>query len=66
VKDELAPYYAEGILGQFLYVNPRTQTIIVRMGHYWKNKRYNSELSLITASDNYLTRLLSNSNTNNN
>ena len=66
VKDELAPYYAEGILGQFIYINPRTQTIIVRMGHYWNSKRYNSELSLITASDNYLTRLLSNTNTNNN
>jgi hypothetical protein len=36
----------------------------VRMGHYWKNKRYNSELSLITASDNYLTRLLSNTENN--
>lgn len=41
-KDELAPYYAQGILEQFVYVNPRTNTIIVRLGHYWNHKRYST------------------------
>lgn len=35
-------YMAEGILGQFVYVNPRNKVIIVRMGNY-PNKRANFE-----------------------
>lgn len=42
VKDNLAPFYAEGILEQFVFVNPRTNTIVVRMGHYWNHKKYNA------------------------
>ncbi|MCX3263506.1 serine hydrolase domain-containing protein [Pedobacter agri] len=35
-------YTAEGILGQFLYVNPKNNVIILRMGNY-PNKRMNFE-----------------------
>lgn len=31
-----ASYYAQGILGQYIYINPENNTIIVRLGHYWK------------------------------
>lgn len=50
VKDELAPYYAEGILEQFVYINPRTNTIIVRMGHYWNHRKY-STMNVISAAN---------------
>lgn len=33
-------YHAEGILGQFIYVNPRENLVIVRMGHYWKHPKF--------------------------
>ncbi len=37
-----APYYANGILEQYIYINPINNTIIVRLGHYWNHKKYNS------------------------
>ena len=33
-------FYAEGILGQFIYVQPEKNLIIVRLGHFWKNKKF--------------------------
>ena len=36
-------YYAEGILGQFIYVNPDKNLVIVRLGHYWNSRRYSLE-----------------------
>lgn len=42
VYHQKAAYYAEGILEQFIYVNPRTNVIIVRLGHYWNHKKYNA------------------------
>jgi len=38
-----SPYYAEGILGQFIFVNPANHVVIVRLGHYWKNKSFGIE-----------------------
>jgi CubicO group peptidase (beta-lactamase class C family) len=32
-----AAYHAEGILGQYIYVNPKTNVIIVRLGYYWQH-----------------------------
>lgn len=37
ISDE---YMAEGILGQYVYVNPGNKVIIVRTGHYWSNKNF--------------------------
>lgn len=37
------PYYAEGILGQFIYVDPRKNIVVVRLGHYWKHPKLNEE-----------------------
>lgn len=37
------PYYAEGILGQFVYVDPRKNVVVVRLGHYWKHPKFNEE-----------------------
>lgn len=30
-------YHAEGILGQFIYVNPKNNVVIVRLGRYWRH-----------------------------
>ena len=40
VYHQRAPYYANGILEQYIYVNPTNNTIIVRLGHYWNHKKY--------------------------
>lgn len=32
--------FAQGMLGQFLYVNPQKKLIIVRLGHNWSHPRY--------------------------
>jgi CubicO group peptidase (beta-lactamase class C family) len=41
-KEEMS-FRAEGILGQYIYVNPKTETIIVRLGrNYGKNVGWNS------------------------
>ncbi|MFK7748911.1 MAG: hypothetical protein AB8B65_10995, partial [Kordia sp.] len=38
-------YSAIGILGQYMYVNPTENIIVVRLGDSWRNKRfYLSEL----------------------
>ncbi len=37
------PYYAEGILDQFVFVDPLKNVVIVRLGHYWKHPQTNSE-----------------------
>lgn len=35
------PYYAEGILGQFIYIDPRKNIVVLRLGHYWKHPKLN-------------------------
>lgn len=32
-------FHAQGILGQYVYVNPPKKLIIVRLGHYWKHPK---------------------------
>lgn len=36
-------YHAEGILGQYVYVQPENNVIIVRLGHYWQHPMYYAE-----------------------
>jgi CubicO group peptidase (beta-lactamase class C family) len=36
-------YHAEGILGQYVYVHPKNNVIIVRLGHYWQHPMYYAE-----------------------
>lgn len=36
-------YHAAGILRQYIYVNPRNNTIIVRLGHNWQHPSLNSQ-----------------------
>jgi hypothetical protein len=36
-------YHAEGILGQYVYVQPKNNVVIVRLGHYWKHPSYYAE-----------------------
>lgn len=31
-------FYALGILGQYIYINPANNTVIVRMGHFWNKQ----------------------------
>ena len=33
-------YHAEGLLGQYIYVNPKKNLIIVRTGHYWSHNKF--------------------------
>jgi CubicO group peptidase (beta-lactamase class C family) len=33
-------FYAEGILGQFVYVIPNKNIVIVRMGHFWSHPKF--------------------------
>ncbi len=35
-------YHAEGLLGQYIYVNPKKKLIIVRTGHYWSHDKFYS------------------------
>lgn len=40
-KDDMS-FYAQGILGQYIYVNPKTETIIIRLGrNYGKYSNWN-------------------------
>ncbi|RYZ20836.1 MAG: class C beta-lactamase-related serine hydrolase [Chitinophagaceae bacterium] len=36
-------YHAEGILGQYVYVNPAKKLLIVRLGHNWSHPRTGAE-----------------------
>lgn len=38
--------YAEGILGQFIYVSPEKNMVIVRLGHYYKHPKYSLQTLL--------------------
>lgn len=33
-------FIAKGILGQYIYVNPETNVVLVRLGKYWPEKRF--------------------------
>jgi CubicO group peptidase (beta-lactamase class C family) len=45
-------YYAQGILGQYIFINPVNRTVIVRLGYYWKHPRYQLETLLRSISEN--------------
>ena len=54
VKSFFIPYqtpefYAEGILGEFIYVQPEKNLIIVRLGHFWKNKNFPDPVNFLKA-----------------
>jgi CubicO group peptidase (beta-lactamase class C family) len=38
--NNLPAVFAQGMLGQFVYINPGKKLIIVRMGHNWKHKDF--------------------------
>ncbi len=40
VNKQTNNYYAEGILGQFVYVVPDKNIIIVRTGHFWNHNKF--------------------------
>jgi CubicO group peptidase (beta-lactamase class C family) len=40
VPPKMKAYIAKGILGQYIYVNPETNVVIVRLGKYWKFKGF--------------------------
>lgn len=40
VPDKMQAFIAKGILGQYIYVNPETHVVIVRLGKFWKFKGY--------------------------
>jgi CubicO group peptidase (beta-lactamase class C family) len=42
-------FYAEGILGQFIFVQPEKNLIIVRLGHFWKNKNFPDPVNFLKA-----------------
>ncbi len=45
-----ASFMAKGILGQYIFVNPANNTIVVRLGHNWKHPQINAERFLHKAS----------------
>jgi len=50
-KDEMS-YFAQGILGQYIYVNPKNETIIVRLGRdYGKQSNWKSIFKTISKVD---------------
>ncbi len=40
VPAKMKAYIAKGILGQYIYVNPETNVVIVRLGKFWKFKGF--------------------------
>jgi CubicO group peptidase (beta-lactamase class C family) len=40
VPAKMKAFIAKGILGQYIYVNPETNVVIVRLGKYWKYKGF--------------------------
>jgi CubicO group peptidase (beta-lactamase class C family) len=40
VPAKMQAFIAKGILGQYIYVNPETNVVIVRLGKYWKFKGF--------------------------
>lgn len=47
-KEDMS-YYAQGILGQYIYINPKTETIIVRLGRdYGKHSSWNKIFETIS------------------
>ena len=42
-------FYAQGILGEFVYVHPSKNLILVRLGHSWKNKSFSDPLTFLKA-----------------
>jgi CubicO group peptidase (beta-lactamase class C family) len=47
VPAKMKAYIAKGILGQYIYVNPETNVVIVRLGKYWKFKGFPKAESFI-------------------
>jgi CubicO group peptidase (beta-lactamase class C family) len=45
-------YFAQGILGQYIFINPVNRTVIVRLGYHWKHPRYQLQNLLRSISDN--------------
>ncbi len=39
-REKSSRFYAEGLLGQFIYVCPAKNLVIVRLGHNWNNPKY--------------------------
>lgn len=42
-------FYAQGILGEFVYVHPEKNLIIVRLGHFWKNESFPDPINFLKA-----------------
>lgn len=40
VPAKMKAYIAKGILGQYIYINPETNVVIVRLGKFWKFKGF--------------------------
>lgn len=40
IPSKMKAYIAKGILGQYIYVNPETNVVIVRLGKFWKFKGF--------------------------
>jgi CubicO group peptidase (beta-lactamase class C family) len=40
VPNKMKAYIAKGILGQYIYINPETNVVIVRLGKFWKFKGF--------------------------
>ena len=47
VPYQSSEFYAQGILGEFVYVHPEKNLVIVRLGHFWKHKTISDPLSFI-------------------
>ncbi len=40
-------YFAEGLYGQFIYIAPETQTVIVRVGTHWGDVNWPNWLGVL-------------------
>lgn len=44
-------FYALGILGQYIYINPGNKTVIVRLGHYWNHPKLSLDAFISSVSN---------------
>ena len=47
VPNKMKAFIAKGILGQYIYVNPETNVVIVRLGKYWKYRGFKTAESFV-------------------
>jgi CubicO group peptidase (beta-lactamase class C family) len=53
VTTQSSRYYAEGILGEFVCVEPNKNLVVVRLGYNWRHPKYNLERLLLETQERF-------------